>query len=85
MQLTNALAGHAKFLADFLEGLRLSTVEPEPLENNFLFAIIEHIEQTPDFVAQVFIAQKFERRLRVFVTDDLAKLGRIIVADRRVE
>ena len=48
-------------------------------------AIVEHVEQAADFVAQVLVAQQLERRLRFFVADDFAELGRIIVADRRVE
>src|SRR4051794_41027014 len=62
LQLTNALARHAELLADFLERLRLSAVEPEALENDLLLAVVEDIEQSADFVAQIFIAQQLERR-----------------------
>ena len=85
LQLTNTLAGHAKLLADFLKRLRLSAVEPKPLKDDLLLAIVENVEQTADFVAQVFVPQQLERRLRIFVTDDFAELGRIIIADRSVE
>src|ERR1700731_2170533 len=80
LQLTNAFAGHAEFLADFLECLWLSTIETKALEDDFLLAIIEHVEQTADFVAQIFVAQQLKRRLRVLVTEDFAKLSGIIVA-----
>src|SRR5260370_24702282 len=51
LQLTDTFAGHAEFLADFLERLRFPAIEAEALENNFLLAIIEHVEQTAHFVA----------------------------------
>ena len=75
LQLANSLAGDAELLADFLERLRLAAVKPEALENDLLLAIIEDIEQAADFVAQVLVAQKFERRLRVLVADDFAEFG----------
>ena len=75
LQLTNTFAGHTKFFANFLERFRLSTVESETLEDDFLLAVVEHVEQSADFVAQVFIAQQLEWRLRFLVADDLAKLG----------
>ena len=37
LQLANPLARHAKLLADFLERLRLATIEPEALEDYFFF------------------------------------------------
>ena len=85
LQLANALARHAEFLADFLERLRLSAIETEAREDDLALAIVEHVEQPADFVAQVLVAQQLERRLRFLVADDLAELGRIVVADRRVE
>ena len=75
MQLTNTLARHAEFLADFLERLRFATVEPKAREDDLAFAIVEHIEQTAYFVAQILVAQQFKGRLRFFITDDFAKLG----------
>src|ERR1041384_3710669 len=85
LQLTNAFARHAVFLADFFEGLWLSAVETESLEDDFLLAIVEHVEQSTDFVTQIFVPQKLEWRLRFFVANDFAELGGIVVADRRVE
>src|ERR1700730_1506686 len=85
LQLANALASDAEFFADFLERLRLATVEPEALENDFFLAIVEHVEQTTDLIAKVLVAQKLKRSLRIFVADDFAKLSRIVIADRRVK
>src|SRR6266576_3697843 len=85
LQLTNSFAGYAEFLADFLKRLGLATVETKPLENNFLLAIIEHVEQSADFVPKILVPQQLERRLRFFVSDDLAKFRGIIVTDRRIE
>src|SRR5438105_12289492 len=85
LQLTNALAGDAKFLANLLERLWLSAIESEALKNNFLFTIVENVKQSADFVAQVFVAQKLKRRLRVLIADDFAEFGRIVIADRRIQ
>src|SRR5437588_13007972 len=62
LQLPNPLAGHTKFLADFLEGLRLAAIEPEARENDLALAIVEHVEQSAHFVPQILVAEQFERR-----------------------
>src|SRR5262249_50591013 len=85
LQLADAFPRHPKLLADFFERLRFASVETEAGENNLPFAIIEHIEQSADFVAQVLVPQQFEWCLCFFVANNLAELGRIIVTDRRVE
>src|SRR4029453_3897415 len=85
LQLTNSFAGNAEFLTHFLERFRFTAVKTEALENDFLLAIIEHVEQAADFVAQILVAQKLERRLRVLVPADFAEPGRILSAHRRVE
>src|SRR5207244_13105309 len=81
LQLSNAFAGHAEFLSDFLESLWLSAVETEALESDFLFAVDEDVEETADFVTHIFVAQQLERRLGVLVPDDFAELSRTLVAD----
>jgi hypothetical protein len=70
LELTNTLSSNAEFLADFFESLWLTTIEPETLEDDLLLAIIKHVEQTADFISQIFVPQKFERRLRVLVAHD---------------
>src|SRR5207244_7327159 len=85
LQLPNALPRDAEFFTHFLESLGFSAVQTEALEDDLLLAIVEHLKQTADFVAQVLVAQQLERRLGFLVADDLAKLRRIIVANRRIE
>src|SRR5207237_5047610 len=80
LQLANALACHAKFLPDFLEGLRFAAIETEARENDFALTIVEHVEQAADLVPEILVAEQFERRLRFFVADDFAEFRRIIVA-----
>src|SRR6266496_1163854 len=62
-----------------------ATVQPEALENDLLLAVVQHVKQTTDFIAQILVAQKFEGRLSLFIPDDFAELGGIVVADRRIE
>ena len=85
MQLPNALPRDTKFFTYFFERLRLSAIQTETLENYFLFAFIQDIQQAADLVPEIFITQQLERRLRVLVADDFAELGRVVVTDRRVE
>src|SRR5262249_48733718 len=70
LQLPNALPCNAEFLADFLERLRFAAIQSEPLENNFLLAIIQHVEQPADFIAQIFVPQQFEWRLSILITNN---------------
>src|SRR5204863_9899027 len=70
---------------DFLERLRLPTVQAEALKNDLLLAVVQNIQQSADLVAEIFIAQQLTRRLRLLIADDFAEFGRIVVTDRRVE
>src|SRR6266487_393983 len=85
LQLPNALACNAEFLSHFLERFGLTAVQSEALKNDFLLAIIQHIKQSADFIAKIFVAEQLERRLSLLVPDDLAEFSRIIVADRCIE
>src|SRR5216683_760708 len=74
LQLANTLARDAEIPTDVFQGLWLSTVETETLRDNFLLAFVEHIEHPVHFMEQVFVAQQFERSLRLLVVNYLAKL-----------
>src|SRR6185437_10652947 len=74
LQLPDPLAGHAEFLADFLQRLRLAAVEPESRKDDLPLAVVEHIEQPAHFIPQILVAEQLERRLRLFVAHDLAEL-----------
>ena len=69
LQLANALARDAEFLADFLQGLGLAAIEPEAGKNDLLLAFVEDGEQVADFVAQILVAQALKRRKRFEVAD----------------
>ena len=85
LQLPNALPRNTKFLTDFLERLRLPTVQAEALKNDLLLAVVQNIQQSADLVAEIFITQQLKRRLRLLIADNFAEFGRIVVTDRRVE
>src|SRR4051812_14875276 len=85
LHLPDTLARNTETYADLLQSFGLSTVETETFRNNFLFAVVENFEQPIHFVAQIFVAQQFERSLRLLVADQLAELRRIIVPNRGVE
>jgi hypothetical protein len=73
------------FLADFFERLRFAAIEAEAREDDLSSHDHRARREVADFIAQDSVAQLLKRRLRFHVADDLAELGRIVVADRRVE
>ena len=85
LQLPNALPRDTKFFTYFLKRLRLSTVQTKALKDDLLLPVIQDVQQPADLVSQIFIPQQLKWRLRLLVADDFAELGRIVVADRRVE
>jgi hypothetical protein len=80
--LSDSLSGDAEFLTDYFESFRVAAVQSESLEDNLPLAVVQHLQKLTDLVAQVLISEQLEGRLGVFVTDDLPKFGRIIIADR---
>src|SRR5580700_10105921 len=75
LQLPDPLSGHSEFLTDFFESFRFAAVQPESLEDNLPLAVVQHLQKLTDFVAHVLVSEQLERRLRLFITDDLAKCG----------
>src|SRR5438874_8719056 len=75
LQLPNALACNPEFLSDLLERFGFTAVQSEALKNDFLLAVVQHIKQSANFVAEVFVAQQFERGLSFLVPHNLAELG----------
>ena len=75
LELPDPLSGHPEFLADFFESFRFSVVQPESLEDNLALAVVQHLQKLAKFVAHVLVSEQLKRRLRLFITDDLAKCG----------
>jgi hypothetical protein len=75
LQLPDSLSGHSEFLSNFFEGFRCAAVQPESLEDNRALAVVQYLQKLVKFVAHVLVSEQFERRLRIFITDDLAKFG----------
>src|ERR1700731_4098019 len=84
-QLSNPFARDTQSPPYFLKRFPLSAVESETLGNDSLFPIVQLREQAVDLIIQVFVAQEFKGRPRLFVRDTFAQLRQIIFADRRVE
>src|SRR5258708_2726688 len=75
LQLPYRLSGHSEFLSNFFESFRFAAVQPESLEDNLALAVVQHLQKLAKFVAHVLVSEQLERRLRIFITDDLAKFG----------
>jgi hypothetical protein len=73
--LSDSLSGDAEFLTDYFESFRVAAVQPESLEDNLPLAVVQDLQKLTDFVAQVLISEQLERRLGVFITDELPEFG----------
>ena len=85
MNLADAFAGDAEFFADFFEGFALAAIETEAGINDAFFSIIEDIDEIAEFVAEILVAQLFERGEGLEIADDFAELGGVVVTDGSVE
>src|ERR1700675_910105 len=75
LQLSDPLSGHSEFLSNLFESFRFAVVQPESLEDNRALAVVQHLQKLAKFVAHVLVSEQFERRLRIFITDHLAKFS----------
>src|SRR6202790_2526671 len=81
LQLPDPLSGHSEFLSNFFESFRFAVVQPESHQDNRALAVVQHLQKLAKFVPHVLVSEQFERRLRIFITDQLAKFSCIIIAD----
>ena len=75
LQLPDPLSGHSEFLSNLFESFRFAAVQPESLEDNLPLAVVQHLQKLAKFVAHVLVSEQLERRLCIFITDDLGKCG----------
>src|SRR6266436_5354496 len=75
LQLSDSLSGHSEFLSNFFKNFRFAAVQPESHQDNLALAVVQHFQKPAKFVAHVLVSERLERRLRIFITDDLAKCG----------
>ena len=75
LQLPDPLSGHSEFLSNFFESFRFAAVQPESLEDNLALAVVQDLQKLAKFVVHTLVSEQLERRLRIFITDDLAKCG----------
>src|SRR6202040_3794859 len=75
LELTDSLSRDPKLLTHFFESLRFATVESEALEDYFALPVIKNLKQVAQLVAQVLVSEQLERRLRIFIPNDLTKFS----------
>src|ERR1700737_1327940 len=75
LQLPDPLSSHSEFLSNFFESFRFTAVQSESLEDNLALAVVQHLQKLAKFVAHVLVSKQLERRLRIFITDHLAKFS----------
>src|SRR5208337_2456585 len=75
LQLTDPLSGHSEFLSNFFENFRFAVIQPESHQDNLALPVVQHFQKFAKFVAHVLVSEQLERRLRIFITDDLGEFG----------
>jgi hypothetical protein len=75
LQLADPLSGYSEVLSHFFESFRFAAVQPESLEDNLALAVVQDLQKLAKFVVHTLVSEQLERRLRIFITDDLAKCG----------
>src|SRR6478752_4280655 len=84
LQLPDPLSGHSECLSNFFESFRFAAVQPESLEDNLPLAVVQHLQKLAKFVPHALVSEQLKRRLRIFITDDLAKRSLRTVLHRSV-
>src|ERR1017187_5279662 len=85
LDLADALARDAEFLADLLQGFFRAPVEAEAVAQNCRFARVEVLDHVLQHAGDGFVFQIFVGRGGVFVLDDVGKIIRLVIADGRVQ
>lgn len=85
LELADTLTSDTKLLADFFQGARLLSGEAKACVNDFALALIKHGQQSIELTVHVFVAEQVKRRLSVFIADDLAELGAVIITDGSIK
>ena len=83
--MADTLAGHAEFVADFLECALFATGQTEAEGDDLALARIKDIKQVADFLAQILVAQCREGILGALIADQITERGVVIGTDLGVE
>src|ERR1039458_8535431 len=85
LDLADAFAGDAEFLADLLQGFFRAAVEAEAAAQNCRFARVEVLDHVLQHAGDGLVLQIFVGRGGIFILDDVGKIIRVVIADGRVE
>src|SRR6266478_3710388 len=85
LQSPNALPSYADCLDAMLGRLCHRAIQSEPLCDDRCLTLIQRLEKSADLIGEVFLAEQFERRLRLFIWNVFPKFGHVIVANKRIE
>src|SRR3954454_12142899 len=85
LDLADALAGDVELLADLLERARASVLEAEPQLEHPSLATRQRIENGLDLLLQQLVGRRLGRRERPAILDEVAEVGVLLLADRRLE
>src|SRR3984957_18767424 len=85
LDLADALAGHGKLLADFLQRMVRVHAYSEAHAQNPLFARGQRSKHARGCLAQIGLDRRVDPQHRVLVLDEIAEVAVFLVADRRLE
>src|SRR5580698_7431847 len=83
--LTDALAGDGKALADLLERVLAAIPDTEPHLDHLLFARRQCLEDRLGLLLEVQVDHRFGRRHHLAVLDEVTEMRILLLADRRFE
>src|SRR6266508_737463 len=85
LDLADALAGHVELAAHLLEGAGAPVLEAEPQLEHSALARREPLEHRLDLLLEQLVRRRVARRERLVVGDEVAEVGVLLLADRRLE
>src|SRR5206468_2876198 len=85
LDLADPLAGDVELPTDLLEGPRPAVLEPEPELENASFAAGQRVQHRLDLLLQELVRGRLGRGERAAVLDEVAEVGILLLADRRLE
>src|SRR5215470_2555304 len=85
LDLTYALTGHGKILADFFERVLAAVRESKTEAEHFLFSRRQRVEDLVGLLAQGEPDDRLDRRDDLLVLDEITEMTVLFLADRRLE
>src|SRR5438477_6959704 len=85
LDLANSLACHVELATDLLQRARPAVLEPEPELEHASLATRQRVQHRLDLFLEELVRGRFGRSERAAILDEIAEVGVLLLADRRLE